>query len=110
MPPPADSDGWLLTLYVSGASPRSASAIATLRALCATDLAGDVDLRIVDVHDMPASAIADQVVAVPTLVKSRPAPVRRLVGDLGDIDRLREGLGLPLVLPEQRDGRGMPSP
>lgn len=85
---------WLLTLYVSGASPRSAEAIDTVRRICDEDLAGRVELQIVDVSEQPAPAIDDGIVAVPTLVKRRPLPMRRLVGNLADADRVRAGLGL----------------
>ena len=85
---------WLLTLYVSGASPRSAEAIDTVRRICDEDLAGRVELRIVDVSERPALAISDDVFAVPTLVKRWPPPSRRLVGNLADADRVRAGLNL----------------
>lgn len=85
---------WSLTLYVSGASPRSAAALETVRRLCDEELPGEVDLEVVDVTDDPALAARDRVVAVPTLVKRLPAPPRQLVGDLADVDRLRGGLDL----------------
>lgn len=93
------SSRWVLTLYVSGAAPHSAAAITALREVCATDLPGLADLRIVDVNEVPAQAVADEVVAVPTLVRSRPLPRRRLVGDLSDPSRLRQGLDLPVQGP-----------
>jgi circadian clock protein KaiB len=89
-PPPR----WVLTLYVSGASPHSADAIDSIRRLCATELDGQVELQVVDVREQPALAVADHVLAVPTLVKRLPEPLRRLVGDLGDDGRLRLGLDL----------------
>jgi len=85
---------WSLTLYVSGASPRSAQALDTVRRLCDEDLAGQVQLEVVDVADEPDLAGRDGIVAVPTLVKRLPAPPRQLVGDLADVDRLRVGLDL----------------
>ena len=85
---------WLLTLYVSGASPRSAEAIDTVRRITDEELAGRVELRIVDVSEQPAQAISDDILAVPTLVKRWPPPSRRLVGNLADADRLRAGLNL----------------
>ena len=92
-----DSDAdplWLLTLYVAGASPRSAEAIDTVGRICDEDLAGRAELRIVDVSEQPAPAISDDIVAVPTLVKRGPPPSRRLVGNLADADRVRAGLDL----------------
>ena len=85
---------WTLTLYVSGASPRSAEAIDTIRRICDDDLAGRVDLNIVDVAEQPALAISDDIIAVPTLVKRLPPPLRQLVGNLADADRVRVGLDL----------------
>ena len=85
---------WSLTLYVSGASPHSAQALETVRRLCDEELAGQVELEVVDVTDEPALAIRDRIVAIPTLVKRLPAPPRQLVGDLGDIDRVRAGLDI----------------
>ena len=85
---------WELTLYVSGASPRSAEAIDTVRRICDEELASRVALRIVDVNEQPAPAINDDILAVPTLVKRSPPPLRRLVGNLTDADRVRAGLDL----------------
>jgi circadian clock protein KaiB len=93
-PPPG---GWSLVLYVSGASSRSAAAIETARSICDEDLAGDAELRIVDVSEHPELASSAQIVAVPTLVRHLPTPKRSLVGDLHDADRVRAGLGLALV-------------
>jgi circadian clock protein KaiB len=85
---------WALTLYVSGASPHSAQALETVRRLCDEELPGQVELEVVDVTDDPALAVRDRIVAIPTLVKRLPAPPRQLVGDLGDLDRVRAGLDL----------------
>jgi circadian clock protein KaiB len=85
---------WSLTLYVSGASSRSAQALETVRRLCDEELPGQVELQVVDVTDDAATAVRDRIVAVPTLVKRRPAPPRQLVGDLDDVDRLRAGLDM----------------
>ena len=85
---------WSLTLYVSGASPRSAEALETVRRLCDEELPGQVELEVVDVSEEPALAGRDRIVAVPTLVKRLPEPPRQLVGDLADVDRLRAGLDL----------------
>ena len=85
---------WSLTLYVSGASPHSAQALEAVRRLCDEELAGQVELEVVDVADEPSAAARDRIVAVPTLVQRLPGPPRRLVGDLADVDRLRAGLDL----------------
>lgn len=108
MTSPESSGRWSLTLYVSGASPQSAAAVEAVRRICGEALPGRCDLDVVDVHDAPARVVADEVLAVPTLVKRLPAPLRRLVGDLGDVERLRSGLDLgPVVTvraaPEEPD-------
>jgi len=95
---------WSLTLYVSGASPRSAAALETVRRLCDEELAGRVDLRIVDLAREPGRVTEDQIMAVPRLVKHEPAPLRRLVGNLADVERVRTGLDLGPA-PVGGDGR-----
>ena len=85
---------WSLTLYVSGASPRSAAALETVRRICDEELSGRVDLRVVDLAQEPARVMEDQILAVPTLVKHQPSPLRRMVGNLADADRVRAGLDL----------------
>lgn len=86
---------WHLTLYVSGASLNSAAALDTVRRLCDTELAGQVDLEVVDVLEQPALVVRNDIFAIPTLIKGLPPPLRALVGDLGDTARLRVGLDLP---------------
>ncbi|MET0837590.1 MAG: circadian clock KaiB family protein [Marmoricola sp.] len=85
---------WSLTLYVSGASPRSAEAIATVRRICDEDLAGHADLDVVNAIEHPRRVVNDRIIALPTLVKRAPEPARQLVGDLTDPDRVRLGLDL----------------
>lgn len=79
---------YVLRLYVSGLTPNSARAIANLKALCDEHLAGRYELEVVDVFQQPELARADQIVAVPTLVKRLPPPVRRLIGDLSKKERV----------------------
>lgn len=93
---------WTLTLYVSRASPHSLRAIETLRRLCDDELAGRADLEIIDVSDQPSLLARDGIVAAPTLIKRRPRPLRRLVGNLGDPDRVRFALDLGSALPGAR--------
>jgi circadian clock protein KaiB len=85
---------WRLTLYVNGASPRSAEAIVTVRTICDEDLAGDVDLTIVNAVDHRAMVAQDHILALPTLVKHSPTPLRQLVGNLTDAKRVRAALDL----------------
>jgi circadian clock protein KaiB len=85
---------WRLTLYVNGASPRSAEAIETVRRICDEDLTGDVDLTVVSAADHPAMVLRDHILALPTLVKHSPSPLRHLVGNLTDAKRVRAALDL----------------
>ena len=85
---------WTLTLYVNGASPRSTEAIDTVRRICDEELAGQVDLEVVNAADHPDQLKRDDIIALPTLVKHAPAPRRHLVGNLSDDRRIRAGLDL----------------
>jgi circadian clock protein KaiB len=85
-----------LRLYVLGATPASRRARENLESLCASELAGRCSLEIIDVYEHPVRAAEDQVLAVPTLVKTRPPPVRRLTGDMSDRESVRAGLDLDL--------------
>jgi circadian clock protein KaiB len=89
-------DRYVLKLYVTGSSLRSAQAIANIKTLCEQRLAGRYDLEVVDIYQQPDEAQGDQIIAAPTLVKQLPKPVRRLVGDLGDQEKVIVGLNLQL--------------
>lgn len=84
----------VLRLFVSGTTPRSVNAIANLRCLLERELPGGYDLQVIDIYQDPQAARDHQVIAAPTLVRVRPEPARRIIGDLSDADRLRRGLGL----------------
>lgn len=83
-----------LKLFVAGHSPRSAAAVATLKRICAEELAGSYELVVVDIVEQPELAEAARILATPTLIKESPAPVRRIIGDLSDKDKVFSGLGL----------------
>lgn len=85
---------YVLRLYVTGTTFRSAQAIETIRALCEEHLAGHYDLKVVDIYQEPAAARAEQIIVAPTLVKSEPLPARRLTGDLSDREKILAGLDL----------------
>jgi circadian clock protein KaiB len=93
-PAPEPDEGYQLTLFVSGASDLSARAIADARQLCDLHLSGRSRLTVIDVHAQPDAAVSSRVRAVPTLVKTRPLPVRRLVGDLSQTERVLSVLAL----------------
>lgn len=85
---------YALCLYVAGATENSASAIANLRAVCDTHLAGRYELEVVDVYQEPLLALERHILAAPTLVKNAPLPVRRLIGDLSDRAKLFAALDI----------------
>ena len=89
------SEKYVLRLYVTGMTPRSTRAITTVRAICEEHLAGQYELEIIDVYQMPQRIMEDNIVAIPTLVKCKPVPMRLMVGDMSDRQRLLVGLGLP---------------
>jgi circadian clock protein KaiB len=84
-----------LTLIVSGASELSARAISNATRLCETHMPGRHHLSVVDLDEAPASVLSGQVLAAPTLVKTRPLPVQKFVGDLSNTQRVLIALGLP---------------
>ena len=94
--PPAElgPEKYLLRLYVSGLTPRSTSAIARLKAICEENLGGRYELEVIDIYQQPDLARGEQIIATPTLIKKLPAPLRRLVGDLSDKERVLLGLDI----------------
>jgi circadian clock protein KaiB len=93
---PRDDERYLLRLYVTGMTPRSSQAVASIKALCEQHLQGRYDLEVVDIYQHPQLAKDEQIIAVPTLVKHLPAPLRRLIGNLSDVERVLLGLDLRL--------------
>ena len=83
-----------LRLYVAGMTPRSSRAIANIKAICEEYLEGHYDLKVFDIYKQPALNAGEQIVAVPTLIKKLPAPLRRIIGDLSDRERVLIGLDL----------------
>lgn len=90
----ASEERYVLRLYVTGMTQRSTEAFATIKALCEERLQGRYELEVIDIYQHPQLAIDEQIIAVPTLVKKLPAPLRRLVGDLSNEDRVLLGLDL----------------
>jgi circadian clock protein KaiB len=85
---------YVLRLYVTGATSRSRSAIVNINAICHEHLEGKYDLEVIDIHQKPALAKDEQIVAAPTLIKQLPLPLRRIIGDLSDRDSVLFGLDL----------------
>lgn len=83
---------WRLRLYVAGESPKSLVAFANLKALCETHMAGQYEIEIVDLLKHPRLARGDEIVAIPTLVRQLPSPIRKIIGDLSDTDQVLVGL------------------
>ncbi|MEO6567210.1 MAG: circadian clock KaiB family protein [Opitutaceae bacterium] len=85
---------YVLRLYITGSSPRSSQAITNIRSLCEEHLAGRYELEVVDIYQQPGEAAGNQIIAAPTLVKEQPVPLRRMVGDLSNRERVLVGLDL----------------
>ena len=85
---------WRLRLYVAGQTAKSLRAFANLKALCETHLAGKYDIEVIDLLQQPTLAKGDQIVAIPTLVRRLPPPVRKIIGDLSNTERVLVGLDL----------------
>ena len=89
-----DPEHFTLRLYVSGTSPKSLAAFANLKEICETNLAGRYDIEVVDLTEHPEQARTDNIVALPTLVRRLPPPLRKVIGDLSDTDRVLVGLAI----------------
>ncbi len=85
---------YVLRLYVTGMTPRSGRAVKNLRAICNEYLDGRYDLEIIDIYQQPVLTKGEQIIAAPTLVKKLPLPMRRIIGDMSDRDRVLVGLDL----------------
>lgn len=85
---------YVLRLFIAGSSPSSAQAVDRLHLICQQHLEGRYDLEIVDVHQQPERASADDIFAIPTLLRELPAPLRRIIGDLSDEGRVLIALGI----------------
>jgi circadian clock protein KaiB len=94
--PPAGEKGtrYVLRLFITGTTARSSRAIANLRRVCEERLRGEYDLEVVDIYQHPDAAKQYQILAAPTLVKMLPLPLRRIIGDLANEERVLAGLGL----------------
>lgn len=83
---------WQLKLYVAGSTPKSAAALENLKQLCEAHLAGRYHIEVVDLLVNPQLAAGDQILAVPTLVRKVPEPMRKIIGDLSNEERVLVGL------------------
>jgi circadian clock protein KaiB len=93
--PPADGDGrWNLRLYVAGQTPRSLTAFQNLKNICEEYLQGQYHIEVVDLMENPTLARGDQILAIPTLVRKLPHPIRKIIGDLSNTERVLVGLDI----------------
>jgi circadian clock protein KaiB len=83
---------WRLRLYVAGQTPKSITALANLKRLCESHLAGRYSIEVIDLLSQPDLARRDDIVVLPTLVRKLPPPIRKIIGDLSNVERVLIGL------------------
>jgi circadian clock protein KaiB len=89
-----DLNRWNLRLYVAGQTPRSLTAFRNLKEICEEYLKGQYHIEVIDLMENPTLARGDQILAVPTLVRKLPQPIRKIIGDLSDTERVLVGLDI----------------
>ena len=90
----SNKEHYVLRLFVTGTTPQSALAILNIKAVCEKNLKGRYDLEVIDIYQQPELANSEQIIAAPTLIKMLPQPLRKLIGNLSDTERVLVGLGL----------------
>jgi circadian clock protein KaiB len=90
----SDSERWNLRLYVAGQTPRSLTAFKNLKDICEQYLKGKYQIEVVDLIENPTLARGDQILAIPTLVRKLPQPIRKIIGDLSNTERVLVGLDI----------------
>ncbi len=95
-----------LRLYVAGQTPRSLAALSNLKRICTEHLEGKYELQVIDLAKNPQLAQGDQILAIPTLVRNLPVPIRKIIGDLSNVDSVL--VGLDLRGPEQLSAKSSP--
>ena len=88
------SDHYHLRLYVAGQTPKSLAAMANLKRVCEEHLAGRYDVEVIDLMRNPKLAAGDQILAIPTLIRRLPAPLKRIIGDLSNTEKVLVGLDI----------------
>lgn len=91
---PKTSKEWELRLYVAGQTPKSLAAFANLKKICEDHLAGEYHIEVIDLLQNPKLASGDQILAIPTLVRKLPEPIRKIIGDLSNTERVLVGLDI----------------
>jgi circadian clock protein KaiB len=95
-------DFWQLRLYVAGQTAKSLTAFANLKKICEEHLSGKYRIEIIDLLENPMLAQGDQILAIPTLVRKLPEPVRKIIGDLSNTERVLVGLDLRPIIDKER--------
>ena len=95
---------WILRLYVAGTTPKSVAAFANLKEICEEYLHGEYRIEIVDLLKNPTLAKGDQIIALPTLVRQLPPPVKKIIGDLSNTERVLVGLDIQPAAKSRRSG------
>jgi len=85
---------YILKLYVAGHSPKSANAIVNIKKICEENLQGRYELDVIDLYQQPQLAQGEQIIAIPTLIRKLPLPLRRIIGDLSNTERVLVGLDI----------------
>ena len=89
-----ESNRYVLRLYVAGQTPKSVNAITNIKKICEENLKGRYELAVIDLYQQPQLADGDQIIALPTLIKKLPLPLRRIIGDMSNSERMLVGLDL----------------
>ena len=105
----AAGERWELRLYVAGETPRCVEAFARLKRLCEEHLQGRYSIEVIDLLENPTLAAGDQIIAIPTVVRRLPAPMKKIIGDLSNIERVMVGLNLTQLPSEKAKGKSKPS-
>lgn len=98
---PKGSNIWQLRLYVAGQTPKSLVAFANLKNICEEYLHGQYSIEIIDLSKQPHLAIEDSIIALPTLVRKLPEPIKKIIGDLSNTEKVLVGLQILAILDEQ---------
>lgn len=93
-PGKAESSRYILKLYVAGQSPKSTIAIDNIKRICEENLQGQYELDVIDLYQQPQLAQGEQIIAVPTLIRKLPTPLRRIIGDMSNTERVLVGLDI----------------
>ena len=102
-----ESEVWMLKLYVAGQTPKSIAAFANLKKICEEHLKGKYQIEVIDLLKNPQLAKGDQILAIPTLVRQLPPPLRKIIGDLSNTERVLVGLDVQPQSIEVKNNQGV---